>query len=870
MKKNLMIGLLSSVALLPLMGSCSDDYSPSGSGFGQINPRIDLDGTALQARGSRDASEISVNDLSLKLTSSDGTFTKSWNSVSEFDNTEEFKVGTYTMEASYGALESEGFDSPYYYGTAYVTVLENRVSPVELIAKLANSMVSVEYTDAFKGYFKAYSLQLHSEGGAYIDYAAGETRPAYLRPGKVTVLASVTKPNGVSATLEAASFEAVARHHYTVTIDVNNGNAGDVQMVISFDDSVGKEDIVIDLSDDNILNAPAPEISAEGFDPGTIYEITEGSGAEIAPKFTVVARGGISGVTLTTTSKSLIEQGWPQEVDLTSATAATQAKLKALGLKAMGLFGNVDKLAFIDLTDVLGFIKYRESGNNDTEFTLTVRDKLGKVAGPVKLSLVCQPVVLQLSDPQPIPLGGDKAEFNLVYNGKDVNGKVQFQYMNERGRWDNATIISADIQGRASGSVYKITISIPETEDDIIVRATCGSVVSNELTISHQSFPYILTANDADIFATRAILGVTDEEGKPASLPAGAKIVVSADGVNYTDAEYVVDGNTVILSGLNPATRYTARVFGASKTDLCTFTTEVAAGVPNGDFEILDRELAVTGLNQGGQWSISAGINYQTYVDYTIREPQGWATVNDKTASANATANTWFRVPSTYNTTLYWLTTVPRIKVANTGWDPAVPDVYQNLQAYSGSNAMVVRNVKWDLNGSVPALWRKSFIDKSEYYNHNSANVANSSAGKLFLGSYSFNAADGTESYNEGVTFSSRPSSMKGFYTYATSGADPGEKGKITVTLLNGTTVIGTGEITVPAADNYTEFVVPISYIGNAPKATSLRIMITSSDHASYSQTEENAGIKTDEYLGLWESNYRGATLTVDDLSFTY
>ena len=46
--------------------------------------------------------------------------------------------------------------------------------------------------------------------------------------------------------------------------------------------------------------------------------------------------------------------------------------------------------------------------------------------------------------------------------------------------------------------------------------------------------------------------------------------------------------------------------------------------------------------------------------------------------------------------------------------------------------------------------------------------------------------------------------------------------------------------------------------------------MITSSNHASYHQSEETAAIKTSVSNGQYESASRGATFTIDNLTFTY
>ena len=111
---------------------------------------------------------------------------------------------------------------------------------------------------------------------------------------------------------------------------------------------------------------------------------------------------------------------------------------------------------------------------------------------------------------------------------------------------------------------------------------------------------------------------------------------------------------------------------------------------------------------------------------------------------------------------------------------------------------------------------------------------------------------------------------MKGWYKYTPDNNDVSETGVISVKLLNGETVLASGTINLTAASDYTEFTVPLVYTVTDKKANLLKIMITSSNHASYSQSEETATIKTTDYYSQYESNSRGATLTIDNLNFIY
>ena len=124
-------------------------------------------------------------------------------------------------------------------------------------------------------------------------------------------------------------------------------------------------------------------------------------------------------------------------------------------------------------------------------------------------------------------------------------------------------------------------------------------------------------------------------------------------------------------------------------------------------------------MNQGGKWSPTVGNpTYQSKCSFNVSEPVGWASVNAKTSNTSATNQmSWFVCPSTYNTTLSWTGTVPGIPIFG-GGGTDTPDIYKNLTAQNGSNAMVVRNVAWDENGTTPPAHYKT-RGSAYYYSEN-------------------------------------------------------------------------------------------------------------------------------------------------------
>ncbi|MCM1518613.1 MAG: DUF4493 domain-containing protein [Pseudoflavonifractor sp.] len=856
------------VASALMMGACASEESPMTAGAGRITPLIELNSDVITTVSTgRSATSPTVDDLRLSLKSENGSYYKTWPSVAQFPTDEAFKIGKYTLEASMGSLNDEGFEKPYYYGSSTFSVNEGRTTEVSLTASLANTMVSIAYTEAFKSYFSAYSAELHSEGGTYITYASDETRPAYLRPGKVTLSLDITKPNGTHATIQPANIdEALARHHYRITLDVNKdqGGVGDAVLNVEFDDALEQETVTINLSDE-LMNAPAPTVTAEGFTVGQPMTVVEGETPSQAVRYMINSPGGLGSVTLTTQSESLIAKGWPAEIDLMRATEMQKSTMTSLGLKASGLWRQPERFAVVDLTGAIASL-----GAGDATFTLVVKDQMTKVNEPVSLGVTVTPVTLTVTAPESLEYGATEMDLTVVYDGDDFNDKVSFETSTDNGAtWSTARIISVNDAARTPG--YNVVIAVP-AQGDVNVRALyCGKPKDGaEAVVAHEQLAYDI---EVDAYANKALVKVSGTSAENIAYVVNYG-VVKFDGVTKeADHRDAVNG-LITLTGLTPATSYnmTVTLPDGQQTAPMQFTTEATLAVPNGDFEDLGgAQFAASKMNQGGQWSPTIGNPYyQSTLSFQVNEPTGWASVNAKTCNLSAANQmSWFVIPSTYNTTLTWQGTVPGLRIVNTGGGTETPDVYKNLKAQHGGNAMVVRNVAWDENGTTPAKHAKSRTSEY-YYSENKPNpyMANRSAGKLFLGSYTY--SNGKETYNEGISFASRPASLTGYYQYVNDPQNTSEKGMVTVTLLNGSTVIGQGSVKLGAASGYTQFTVPITYSKTFVKATALRIMITSSDKASYDMSAEASAIVTTDYISRYESSSRGAMLTVDNLSFVY
>ena len=854
-------------ATVLLLVSCANEENQVDSGYGSINVKVSADYQVVPV--TRSTTEITettnpdVSEFALKLVSADGSFSRAWDSLADFDPAEKIPVGTYTMSAYYGNLEEEGFDKPYYLGQSDVAVRYRENTPVEILCTLANVKVTVEYSDAFKKYFADYATTIHAAEGDYIKFEKEETRAAYVKPGKITIQTYLKKQNGIESTFEPAAIEnAQPRQHYRIKLDIADNAAGEAQLSISFDETTETQPIAIDISDE-VMVAPAPSFLPAGFEPGTPLEVKENSYPDNRQvNISLTAKAGLSACTLTTSSACLESEGWPREIDLVNLSSENRALLSRLGLKLKGFTEMGSKMGFIDFAELFTHL-HTLDGSDQHTFTLSAKDMYGKVSeSPITLSVKSIPITFALQTPEPVFVGSKSVTIPVEFDGAYID-QVKFSYLNAEGAKvnSNSTVVSSE------GNLYQIKISIEATDKPVVVEGSyANGAKTSTISIPVKTPAFTITAEEYDIWARRATVKLTAEDSQyQEAVDRYAVLFANSTGQWETVASTLSQGRRVI-TGLNPDTRYQLRGSCNSGQDNVNYSgdltlrTESAAAVPNGDFEEIAQTISVTDMNQGGKYSVWP-VNYQNTCGFTIQEPTGWASVNAKTCNLSAAnQNAWFVIPSTYNTTLTW--------DAYRSFAPSTvtPDLYRDLTAQSGSNAMVVRNVAWDENGTTPGTSGGAF--NTTYYNTNVPNIANRSAGKLFLGSYSYSG--GSETYTEGVSFASRPSALKGWYKYANDGNDPTETGVVTVTLLNGQKVIATGTARLSAAADYTEFSVPVTYSVTNQKATTLRIMITSSNHASYNQSEESAAIKTSVSNGQYESASRGATLTIDNLTFTY
>lgn len=852
MKTSVLSVLFAAAVSFSLAGCSQDDPATNSTdATGTLRVNIDLDKSVRASATSRaDGKEydaVADSDLSIRLVSDDGSYDNTW-ALGDFPSGSKFKVGKYKVEAFYGSTESEGFESPYYYGTTDISFNENEQAIATIRASLANAMVSIDYTEAFKKYFASWTSDVMTATNT-VTLLSDETRPVYVNPGEVRLFVDVTKDNGTNARLQPATFTAEARHHYHFTFDVAGG-VGDAQLIVSFDDMLAQEDVTIDLSDE-LMASPAPVITPKGFTSGEAIHVTEGLGFNSNISLLVTARGTLVQTQMLTVSPDLTAKGWPADLDLCAASASQQSVLGQLGFKSRGIFDAVkSQLADIDMTEVLSNLKYVDGRSNENRFTFYAKDRMTKVSDEVVLIVIVDKLELELSNGY-ILSGGTELTANLAYSGPDIESNVRMQYRNERGTWSDCPY-TATLASRAA-QTYNITMTVPAGLSTYSIRAVFRdneSSASNIEVITPSPRELAIAAAPRDIWATHATISFisASSEYTDAQLAAQCTVMIADEAGSYTQASVSRGSdNTVRINGLTPGKQYSVFAHLPSSVKRAsvpvTFTTEAATQLPNADME---------------QWAKgTTGSNYETMYPWSSVDGSPWGTNNPMTTSQGSDY-AYVRISGTISTEIN-----KGISVSGSGRSNKLSDT--DCAPHGGSNAAIIQTVGWGSGNT--AVGNNGSQGKTKYID----------AGLLHLGASrsarpsGFDGVQGTldtSDLNCGYSFGSRPTSFSFWYKYFPRNS--ADKGYVEIWVKDAAGhIIASNSQNLDASSAYRNITVELPYAAGCEKASLIYVKFTSTNSNTF-LTKTNDNLTGPGFANLSRGTFMGSQLVIDDLYLNY
>lgn len=144
--------LLSICLLLISLGSCQNEETKQEA-VGYLRLQVGTDKT-IQTRAE---GEYNPKQIAVKIVNSAGKTVKETDDCTTWTEAIELPVGTYTIEASSAGFDGKtaGWDKPYYAAKDTVDIKQGTNTSKSITCKLANVLVTVEFSDDFRAAFQS-------------------------------------------------------------------------------------------------------------------------------------------------------------------------------------------------------------------------------------------------------------------------------------------------------------------------------------------------------------------------------------------------------------------------------------------------------------------------------------------------------------------------------------------------------------------------------------------------------------------------------------------------------------------------------------------------------------------------------------------
>ncbi len=249
--KSYIYNIMGASLVAGLMFSCQSEELTGGSGKAYIQiSSVNVD-KSLTTRGNGD------EQIAVDILAEDGSVFKhadDWTTLQ--GETYLVQAGNkYTVKAySFGKSVSQGFDAvPVYVGEKDVTVKAGVNQTVDVTCKLAQSMVSVSYSDKFKQHFSDYSAKVYGSDSYFLAFSKDEARSAFVKAGqKLTIDLTVAQ----KVFNQTITENALPAYRYKVNYDVNTEGTGSIDITVDQNRQEYEITLGVPLKADGVTTVP--------------------------------------------------------------------------------------------------------------------------------------------------------------------------------------------------------------------------------------------------------------------------------------------------------------------------------------------------------------------------------------------------------------------------------------------------------------------------------------------------------------------------------------------------------------------------------------------------------------------------------------
>lgn len=763
----------------------------------------------------------------------------------------ELGAGAYTIQVSKGTETAAAFDAPYFSGKKEFTIVKDMTTPVEVTAAMANSRVTIDYSDDFLQTYKDYTLSLKTNKMELpLVYEKGESRPMYfLSDASGTKLEIAMKlVNIYGKTVNYMATTTIKPKQWAkLTVRTDEKGLNGIAIDVTLNDET-KETIYVNIGIPDFMEKlkGAPYIACDLFkweDTNvSMEEPTEYAKDTKAAKVVITSGGKINQVLLT------IKDGSSTLINQYDLANLTEDQIKDLadnyGFSAPEKMKGEMQAEF-DLKSVIASL-LGKSEDSYYELSLTVVDALptpNRTSKSVRITVpaAAKPKVSWGMFPNNktfeqgtleikliTPLSDVPVDIEALAGIKDVAISIVGIGVEEQ------DVFTLDIPGIAIAESSASRVKMKYSVDDWFNKLSCGDngtaktymvkykitdkldrVVedSRSFTVTPPVFEWAMAENAGDIFAKYAYLRVKAKDAD--------KVTFYHNGSQLTDLIPLGQEENGVVSfvwnNLTAGQSYsniTAKYDGGKELSGISFTTEEEKQLPNAGFE---------------EWHFTrpSGVQYwEVYYPWAENGTSCWNTMNLLTTSEGGSNGGAFnpnRNAYRYN--------------ANSG---TIPTNDKHL----GSTAALIRTVGWGQGNNATGS------DNAKY----------KTVGQLYLGVYD----EQSKVPNYGIEFKSRPREISFYYKYQPVDNDKFIAEVILLNVTNGMeTELAKGTISIGGTiDKYISARIVLNYTNMVLKVSKICVIFKAGTETKCTTVPKFGDLSDGEYVG--------SQLYIDDVELIY
>lgn len=364
--------LLAASLMTTAMVGCSEDtYELGGEGSVKLRATINSDVKVV----SRFATEQELSEKCNIWISSDKGLVRKYVGIDNIP-AEGIKLlaGHYVAEAWTGDSVPASFDDKYYKGYQPFDVESGTVSQVDLVCKVANVVVSVDYIEEVDNVLTDYTMTVgHSRG--QLTFEGRDTRKGYyMMPSTDTDLTFTitgTKNDGSTYTQTGTIPNVAPTTEYRLTVKCKTDDTAIGGALLTIEIDATEIDV-----EDEITIATAPQFVGYGFD--VTQPVYGEQGAFERRSVWIMASSALTSMIIESDQLTALVGG--NAMDVLNATDAKKQQLKDGGITILYSYDDINDVSSMKVSYETSLLNSLANADDPYTFVMTATDANGKTS----------------------------------------------------------------------------------------------------------------------------------------------------------------------------------------------------------------------------------------------------------------------------------------------------------------------------------------------------------------------------------------------------------------------------------------------------------------------------------------------------------